>query len=114
VVERRMGMGSPLATLFLGNHGGVAQGQSKRLIIAVSVVRVHPPLPSQPAASPGPDTQDGKMPKSENRPKITLACTECRRRNYTTVKNRQNDRDRIELKKYCRWCRGHTLHRETR
>jgi large subunit ribosomal protein L33 len=25
-----------------------------------------------------------------------------------------NDRDRIELKKYCRWCRSHTLHRETR
>jgi hypothetical protein len=26
-------------------HGGVAQRQSKRLIIAVSVVRFHPPLP---------------------------------------------------------------------
>jgi large subunit ribosomal protein L33 len=31
-----------------------------------------------------------------------------------TVKNRLNDRDRIELKKYCRWERRHTLHRETR
>jgi large subunit ribosomal protein L33 len=30
------------------------------------------------------------------------------------VKNRQNDRDRIELMKYCRWDRKHTLHRETR
>jgi large subunit ribosomal protein L33 len=56
----------------------------------------------------------GTMAKSDNRPKITMACTECRHRNYTTVKNRQNDRDRIELKKYCRFCRGHTLHRETR
>jgi large subunit ribosomal protein L33 len=54
------------------------------------------------------------MAKSENRPKITMACTVCRRRNYTTVKNRQNDRERIELSKYCRWCRGHTVHRETR
>ncbi|HXF56442.1 MAG TPA: 50S ribosomal protein L33 [Actinomycetota bacterium] len=54
------------------------------------------------------------MPKSENRPKITLACTECRRRNYVTEKNRLNDRDRLELRKYCRWCRTHTLHRETR
>jgi large subunit ribosomal protein L33 len=43
-----------------------------------------------------------------------MACTECKRRNYTTVKNRLNDRDRIELRKYCRWCRQHTLHRETR
>jgi len=25
-----------------------------------------------------------------------------------------NDRDRIEFNKYCRWCRKHTLHRETR
>lgn len=54
------------------------------------------------------------MPKSENRPKITLACGECKRRNYATVKNRVNDRDRIELRKYCRWCGHHTPHRETR
>ena len=52
--------------------------------------------------------------KEGNRPKITLACTDCKRRNYNTVKNRVNDRDRIEFKKYCRWCRKHTLHRETR
>jgi large subunit ribosomal protein L33 len=52
--------------------------------------------------------------KEGNRPKITLACETCKRRNYNTVKNRVNDRDRIELKKYCRWCRSHTLHRETR
>ena len=50
--------------------------------------------------------------KEGNRPKITLACTDCKRRNYNTVKNRVNDRDRIEFKKYCRWCRKHTLHRE--
>jgi large subunit ribosomal protein L33 len=54
------------------------------------------------------------LPKSDNRPKITLACTECKRRNYTTVKNRINDRDRIELRKYCPRERRHTLHRETR
>ena len=47
--------------------------------------------------------------KEGNRPKITLACTDCRRRNYNTVKNRVNDRDRIEFNKYCRWCRKHTL-----
>ena len=54
------------------------------------------------------------MPKTQNRPSITLACTECKRRNYLTVKNRLNDRDRIELRKYCRWCGKHQLHRETR
>jgi len=45
---------------------------------------------------------------------ITLACSNCKRRNYTTTKNKKNDPDRIELQRYCRWCRKHTLHRETR
>ena len=54
------------------------------------------------------------MAKSDNRPTITLACEECKRRNYVTKKNKVNDRERIELKKYCRWCRRHTPHKETR
>ncbi len=45
---------------------------------------------------------------------VTLACTECRRRNYTTTKNKRNTSDRLELKKYCKWCKKHTLHKETR
>jgi large subunit ribosomal protein L33 len=45
---------------------------------------------------------------------ITLQCGECKRRNYNTVKNKTNDPDRMDLKKYCRWCRRHTPHRETR
>ena len=39
---------------------------------------------------------------------VTLACTECKRRNYTTDKNKANNPDRMELKKYCPWCRKHT------
>lgn len=45
---------------------------------------------------------------------VTLACTECKRRNYTTEKNKKNDSNRIEMKKYCRFCHTHTLHKETR
>ena len=45
---------------------------------------------------------------------ITLACGVCRRRNYTTLKNKKNDPDRIELSKYCRWCHKHTAHKETK
>jgi large subunit ribosomal protein L33 len=48
------------------------------------------------------------------RPKITLACTECKERNYITKKNRRNDPDRLELKKFCPRDRRHTVHRETR
>jgi large subunit ribosomal protein L33 len=50
----------------------------------------------------------------ENRIIITLACSECKERNYTTEKNRRNDPERIELNKYCRRCRQVRLHRETR
>ncbi|MDD5560377.1 50S ribosomal protein L33 [Candidatus Methylomirabilis sp.] len=45
---------------------------------------------------------------------ITLACGECKRRNYTTTKNKQNAPERIELSKYCRWCRKHTAHKEAK
>ncbi|ACO04529.1 50S ribosomal protein L33 [Persephonella marina] len=43
---------------------------------------------------------------------ITLACTECKRKNYTTTKNKRKHTDRLELRKYCKFCRKHTLHRE--
>lgn len=45
---------------------------------------------------------------------VTLACTECGERNYTTTKNRRNHPERIEMKKYCPRSNSHTLHRETR
>lgn len=43
---------------------------------------------------------------------ITLACTECKNRNYSTTKNKRTHPDRMELSKYCRFCRKHTVHRE--
>jgi large subunit ribosomal protein L33 len=45
---------------------------------------------------------------------VTLECTECKRRNYTTMKNKRNTPDRLQLQKYCRWCRRKTGHRETK
>jgi large subunit ribosomal protein L33 len=54
------------------------------------------------------------MAKKAIRTVITLACTECKGRNYTSQKNRRNDQARLELKKYCPRCRVHTLHRETK
>ena len=44
----------------------------------------------------------------------TMACTECKQRNYQTNKNKKNDPDRIELNKYCKFCKKHTLHKETK
>ncbi len=45
---------------------------------------------------------------------VTLACTECKRRNYSTTRNKKRTPDRLELKKYCRFCRRHTVHKETK
>ncbi|NWF91810.1 MAG: 50S ribosomal protein L33 [Syntrophaceae bacterium] len=45
---------------------------------------------------------------------LTLACTECKRRNYSTTKNKRNTPDKLELKKYCRFCRRQTVHKETK
>lgn len=45
---------------------------------------------------------------------VTLACTTCKQRNYNTVKNKKNDPDRLEMKKYCRFCKGHLPHKETK
>ncbi|MBI2724305.1 MAG: 50S ribosomal protein L33 [Chloroflexi bacterium] len=54
------------------------------------------------------------MAKKEDRQIITLACTECKERTYTTQKNRRNDPDRLELNKFCPRCRNHRPHREVR
>ena len=48
------------------------------------------------------------MAKTGVRVAITLACTECKRRNYQTTKSKRNTPDRVEFRKYCRWCGTHT------
>ena len=45
---------------------------------------------------------------------ITLACSEYKQRNYTTTKNKKNTPQKLEFKKYCRFCRTHTPHKETK
>jgi large subunit ribosomal protein L33 len=45
---------------------------------------------------------------------ITLQCSECKRRNYTSSRNKKTQTERLELKKYCQFCRRHTLHKEVK
>ena len=45
---------------------------------------------------------------------IALQCTECKRKNYTTKKNRRNMQGKLELNKYCPFDRKHTLHKEAK
>ena len=51
---------------------------------------------------------------NDARVKITHVCTECKQRNDDTNKNKKNNPDRLEMNKYCRFCRKHTLHKESK
>lgn len=55
-----------------------------------------------------------KIGGAEMTVKVTLACTECGQRNYNTFKNKKNNPERLEMNKYCRFCKKHTLHKETK
>ena len=48
------------------------------------------------------------------RENITIACTECKQRNYETSKNKRNNPDRIEMSKFCKFCGKHTVHKVTK
>ena len=48
------------------------------------------------------------------RPKITLACTECDQRNYVTTRNKKKQQTKLELKKFCKFCRKHIAHKEVK
>jgi len=43
---------------------------------------------------------------------VTLACSDCGRRNYHTKKNKATSQGKLQLHKYCKWDRKHTLHKE--
>ena len=55
-----------------------------------------------------------KLEDKNMRVKVTLACQECKQRNYNTMKNKKNDPDRLEMNKYCRFCKKHRAHKETK
>jgi large subunit ribosomal protein L33 len=48
------------------------------------------------------------------RDRITLECTECKERNYSSTKNKRLHPQRVEFKKYCPRCNAHQTHKETR
>ncbi len=52
--------------------------------------------------------------KGGNIEKIALQCTECKRKNYTTFKNKKNIQSKLELNKFCKWDKKYTPHKETK
>lgn len=45
---------------------------------------------------------------------IALVCEQCKRKNYTTTKNRKTKQEKLSLKKFCSACRSHTTHKESK
>jgi len=45
---------------------------------------------------------------------VHLSCTECKRRNYSTTKNKRTTTEKLEMRKYCRFCKKHTVHKEVK
>jgi large subunit ribosomal protein L33 len=43
---------------------------------------------------------------------INFECTVCKHRNYTGTKNKKQHQEKLELKRYCKFCHKHTPHKE--
>ncbi len=57
------------------------------------------------------------MAKEGARIKIKLVSSEGPNKGksvYVTTKNRNNTKERLEMKKYCKWTKQHILHKETK
>lgn len=46
------------------------------------------------------------------RESITLACMDCKNRNYRTTRAKAQNVAKLEIKKFCRACKKRTLHKE--
>ena len=47
------------------------------------------------------------------RVKITLACQDCKQRNYNMTKDKKTHPDRMETKKYCKFCKKQSNRRSS-
>ncbi len=45
---------------------------------------------------------------------IKLECTECKKLNYHSKKNKKTIKGRLEMSKFCKACKKHTGHKETK
>ena len=54
------------------------------------------------------------MAKADARDYVSLECEVCGNRNYRTSKKLKGATYKLRLKKYCRYCRSHALHKEKR
>ena len=54
------------------------------------------------------------MAKKGSRVLVGLVCEVCKWQNYVVGKNKVNTTSPLKLKKYCRNCKKHTTHKESK
>ncbi|MBU2566387.1 50S ribosomal protein L33 [Patescibacteria group bacterium] len=45
---------------------------------------------------------------------IKFECTNCKMINYHSTKNKKLNKNRIETRKFCKKCKSHQMHKETK
>jgi large subunit ribosomal protein L33 len=45
---------------------------------------------------------------------IKMECGDCKRINYHSRKNKKTLKNRLEMSKFCKWCKKHVTHKETK
>ncbi|MCP4653273.1 MAG: 50S ribosomal protein L33 [Candidatus Omnitrophica bacterium] len=45
---------------------------------------------------------------------IALRCGECKRKNYFSTKNKRKHPEKMEVNKFCRFCRKYIVHKEAK
>jgi large subunit ribosomal protein L33 len=53
------------------------------------------------------------MAKKDQRLTLAYVCTVCKHQNYITERNKINTPEKLTANKYCKWCKKHTLHKES-
>lgn len=48
------------------------------------------------------------------KPFIKMQCSVCKKVNYFTKKTKKTAEKKLELSKFCKWCKKHTVHKESR
>ena len=51
---------------------------------------------------------------AEKKPFVKIQCQACKRVNYFTNKSKALGEKKLEMKKYCKWCKKHTIHKEAK
>ncbi|MCM8831516.1 MAG: 50S ribosomal protein L33 [Candidatus Omnitrophica bacterium] len=45
---------------------------------------------------------------------ISLECSVCKRKNYYTTKNKRKHPEKFTINKFCKFCKKHTEHKESK